>query len=586
MSTIHIYRSLFGFFLKLHPINFFILLFFIILEGVAAIFTIVSVAPFADYLTDSTLENASQVTLKIISLTDMVGLQANILLFGFIFIGFNLLRSSFEIVLRYVTLRIKYSLIESFNTNLIRQLVNARWQFISTISHGKILNSVNRETNALGDCMGIICLQIASILKFLLLISFPTLLFPRFMITLLLLAVLFLIPYLFLQKISYSLGARTTSTSNKAMSSLNEIVRSMRLIKAYVKVEEVVSDYRQKIRAHFKVAIVSHTLSAAIFSSYQVLGVSAIVITTIIHKNLLLSEISIIVWSMVQALPLVGRVLSSNAHLVNYFPSYEQVIKISDQANQNTEHLIGENIDKIHKINFNQVFFKHGEKPVLKAISFELKKGNIIAVVGGSGEGKSTVVDLIMGFQSATDGTVTVDGKILENINLGSYRKKIGYVSQDTILLTGTILSNLKLAKQDLTEKEAWDALAFADAKEMVSSLSDRLNYDLGENGSSLSGGQRQKIALARAFLLNPDIYVLDEVTSSIDKISEAKILKNIKTLKSNSGVILITHNIKSLSYVDYIYFLQGGVIVKSGTFESLQETSRAFRELCEQQSI
>ena len=586
MSTIHIYRSLFGFFLKLHPVNFFILLFFIILEGAAAIFTIVSVAPFADYLTDSTLENASQVTLKIVHLTDMVGLQANILLFGLIFIGFNLLRSSFEIVLRYVTLRIKYSLIETFNTNLIRQLINAKWQFISNISHGKILNSVNRETNALGDCMGIICLQIASILKFLLLISFPTLLFPRFMITLLLLALLFLIPYLFLQKISYSLGARTTSTANMAMSSLNEIIRSMRLIKAYVKVEEVVSDYRQKIRAHFKVAVVSHTLAAAVYSSYQVLGVSAIVITTIIHKNLLLSEITIIVWSMVQALPLIGRVLSSNASLVNYFPSYEQVIKISDEATQNAENIFGKNIDDIQGINFNRVFFNHGEKPVLKGISLELKKGNIIAVVGGSGEGKSTVVDLIMGFQSPIGGEVTVDGKTLENINLQSYRKKIGYVSQDTILLTGTILSNLKLAKQDLTENQAWDALAFSDAKEMVSSLPNRLNYDLGENGSSLSGGQRQKIALARAFLLNPDIFVLDEVTSSIDKISETKILKNIKKLKSNSGVVLITHNIKSLSYVDYIYFLQGGVITNSGTFESLQETSRAFRELCEQQSI
>lgn len=583
MSIMYIYKSLIGFFLKLHPLNFFILLFFIILEGAAAIFTIISIAPFADYLTDSTLENASQVTLKVISITNMIGLQPNILIFGLIFIGFNLLRSSFEITLKYVTLKIKYSLIESFNTRFIQELINARWKFISNISQGKILNSVTRETNALGDCMGIICLQIASILKFLFLISFPIFLFPHFMMTLLLLAVIFLLPYLFLQKFSYSLGKLTTSTSNRAMSSLTEIVRSIRLIKAYVKVEEIVSGYRSKLKAHFKVAVVSHTIASAIFSSYQVLGVSAIVITTIVHKNLLLSEISIIVWSMVQALPLIGKVLSSNASIVNYFPSYEQVVNISDQASENKEYIFGENIKKLQKVEFSQVSFSYDNKTILKDVSLELERGKIVAIVGRSGAGKSTVIDLIMGFQFAMGGSIKIDGKVLERINLASYRKRIGYVSQDTILLSGTIFSNLQLAKPNLTMSQAWDALEFADAKEMVSNLSEGLDYNLGENGSSLSGGQQQKIALARAYLIKPDLFVLDEFTSSIDKISETKILKNIRELRLKSGVVLITHNVKSLSYVDYIYFMQDGIIAEKGTFKDLKEISREFRDLCEQ---
>lgn len=225
------------------------------------------------------------------------------------------------------------------------------------------------------------------------------------------------------------------------------------------------------------------------------------------------------------------------------------------------------------KVEFKNVSFSYPTRKdveVLKNINITVLPGQKIALVGQSGGGKSTIVQLLLRFYNVDDGTITVDDINLDNISLHSLRKEIGIVPQDVILFGGTILENIRYGKTDADFEAIKEAARLSNSLEFIESFPDKFDTVVGERGIKLSGGQRQRIAIARAILKNPRILLLDEATSSLDAESEKLVQDALENLMVGRTSIIIAHRLATIKNVDCIYVLEKGEILEEGTHNQL----------------
>ena len=239
----------------------------------------------------------------------------------------------------------------------------------------------------------------------------------------------------------------------------------------------------------------------------------------------------------------------------------------------NGKEIISKRKKKVNKIEYKDVCFEYlKDKPVLKHINLEVKKGETIAFVGNSGGGKSTIVSLIPRFYDIKSGSIKIDGIDIRDYTLKSLRANIAVVFQDNFLFSGTIKENILLGKEDATDEEIKKAIKMAYLDEFVATLKDGLNTQIGERGMLLSGGQKQRVAIARAFLKNAPIVILDEATSALDNKSEAIVQKAIDNLMIDKTVFVIAHRLSTIQNADRIALINEGVLAELGTHEELMQ--------------
>lgn len=237
-------------------------------------------------------------------------------------------------------------------------------------------------------------------------------------------------------------------------------------------------------------------------------------------------------------------------------------------------------------IKFEDVCFEYiKNKPVLKHINLDVKKGETIALVGNSGGGKSTIVSLIPRFYDVTSGSIKIDGKDIRDYTLKSLRDNIAVVFQDNFLFSGTIKENILLGKQNATDAEIQKALEMAYLDEFVKTLKDGLNTQIGERGMLLSGGQKQRVAIARAFIKNAPVVILDEATSALDNKSEAIVQKAIDNLMIDKTVFVIAHRLSTIKNADRIAVINEGILAELGTHDELMQIENGtYKNLYEMQ--
>ena len=222
-------------------------------------------------------------------------------------------------------------------------------------------------------------------------------------------------------------------------------------------------------------------------------------------------------------------------------------------------------------IDFVSVDFSYDDqKNVLSGIDLIIKRGQTTALVGSSGAGKSTLADLIARFYDPTAGQILVDGTDLRQIEIGSLRRRMAIVSQDTFLFNASVYSNIAYGTEDATQKTVQKAAHLANALEFIQAMPDGFETILGDRGMRLSGGQRQRIAIARALLRNPDILILDEATSALDSVSEQLIQESLEKLSVGRTVIVIAHRLSTIANADKVVVLEQGQIVEQGTYQEL----------------
>ncbi len=240
------------------------------------------------------------------------------------------------------------------------------------------------------------------------------------------------------------------------------------------------------------------------------------------------------------------------------------------------------------RIRFDNVSFAYnpGGELTIKGVSFDVPRGSVVAVVGGTGSGKTTLANLLARFYDPISGSVTMDGIDLRQMEVADLRKLVGVVTQETVLFNDTIAYNIAYGTPDATREQVVAAAKLANAHAFIVAQPEGYDRVVGEKGFSLSGGERQRVAIARAILKNPPILILDEATSALDTVTERLVQDAINTLMANRTTFAIAHRLSTIRRADQILVLDGGAIVERGTHDELYGKGGLYRKLCDMQMM
>ena len=294
------------------------------------------------------------------------------------------------------------------------------------------------------------------------------------------------------------------------------------------------------------------------------------------------TELTVILY-LWKCVPYMSSFLKSKGQLGQYLPVFENIRDLEQEAMQQALPDTGEKVLKFKDtIELKNISFTYNDssEPVIDKINLKIQKGQMIALVGKSGAGKSTLADIIMGFHKAQSGHMSVDGKDFNDINLKSFREHLGYVPQQGVLFNDSIKNNLILANNNATDDDILEACRLANAYEFIEKLPEKLDTIVGDRGIKLSGGQVQRIVIARAILEKPEILILDEATSALDSESEQQIQGAIEKIAGSTTMVIIAHRLSTIKGADMVYVLNDGTIKESGSFNELRSKNSTFNKM------
>lgn len=373
---------------------------------------------------------------------------------------------------------------------------------------------------------------------------------------------------------------------------LAESIGGIRTVKAYTaeKREELVFS-RGVHRLLRNVAKSMTGVSATMAASTVIVGVIGVLMILIGGGSVLRGEMTLgelfmyVFFTGLVAMPLI-EIASIGTQITEAFAGLDRISEIRRMATEDHGDEARESLNEIKgEIVFENVSFAYEENaPVLKNVSFRAPAGTTTALVGSSGSGKSTLIGLVMNFNRPQQGRVLIDEKDLANIKLHDYRQHLGVVMQDNFLFDGTITDNIKFANPHASKEQIITVSRIAHCEEFIESFENKYETVIGERGIKVSGGQRQRLAIARAILADPKILILDEATSSLDSESEALIQDGLRSLRKGRTTFVIAHRLSTIRSADQILVLEGGEIVERGTHEELIELQGRYRQLYDKQ--
>ena len=386
---------------------------------------------------------------------------------------------------------------------------------------------------------------------------------------------------------------RTAEKIARIMSIMTENLNSIRVVKSF-SMESFETDrftneqdrYYQLIFRRAKLRLISSPITEMIGAF---IGVCLLWIgghDVLVTHNMNSEDFIRFILILFSVLGPIRNLSNVNIELQKGFASADRVFGVLDTPASIVSKLDAKTINELNdQISFNNVCFNYeGTERVLKDISFNMDKGTVTALVGSSGAGKSTVADLIPRFYDVVEGSVTIDGVDIRDIELNSLRMLMGIVSQETILFNDTLGSNIKYGLQSVSNERLEEAAKNANALDFINEQPQGFETIIGEKGVRLSGGQRQRIAIARGILKNPPILILDEATSSLDTESEHLVQTAIDNLMADRTVLVIAHRLTTVENADSILVMDAGQIVAYGTHQELLSQDGIYTRLYNKQ--
>jgi len=320
-------------------------------------------------------------------------------------------------------------------------------------------------------------------------------------------------------------------------------------------------------------------LAVAVYVAHEVLGIATPQLLVLLFVFARLMPRLTSIYGQLQGLATVLPVVEATAELERTYHAAAE-----PTASESRPHPLADGI-RLQGVSF--AYLRRTEAPALYDVNLDIRAGYTTAIVGPSGAGKTTLADLLIGLLSPTSGRILVDGTPLTADGLAGWRRQIGYVAQETFLFHDTIRANLLWASPAASDAALWDALRLSAASDFVAALPEGLDTVLGERGVLVSGGERQRLSLARALLRQPRLLVLDEATSSLDSENETRIQQAIEGLHQRMTIVIITHRLSTIRRADLIHVIEMGRVVESGSWDALMaRRAGRFRQLCLAQGI
>lgn len=350
--------------------------------------------------------------------------------------------------------------------------------------------------------------------------------------------------------------------------------------------EKAVQDEHQLLNQKYASAISSFNLFQSIPRNFLELIVMISVPTVglaavygVVDVKAAVPFLGFLAFCALRLMPSYNRIVGGYSSYKFYRPSIVAIQRLFDQLS--SRQIVQESVSLpfTDKIEINGLTFAHADKQILKGISLEIKRGTSVGLVGMSGAGKTTFLDILVGLREPAEGQFKIDGKQFNPFRCDALRRRVGYVPQNVVLVDDTIAFNISFEEAPNVARLE-QAVRIARIDGFVASLADGLQTQVGEQGVRVSGGQKQRIGICRALYRNPSILIFDEATSSLDNITERKLSQEIAALAGEKTLIIVAHRLSTVAACDIIHVFDDGVIVASGTHTELMQSSQQYRAL------
>jgi len=484
-----------------------------------------------------------------------------------IFLILFLIGSMFKILSDYLIIKIRVKILSLYFHELLENFFRADWHFLYMNDIGKISNSVYKELDKVGGSI-IAVLHIFSNFFLISIIAFLPLI-VSWKVTLISFIILLLLftPTKILNIIFYNLGKKFTAESNLFSKLFFYAISMYKTITANASntrtIQQIHTSYK-KINGY---EVINKILNSSISETLNILSILFvfIIFSVSTYHELSIPETSTILYAFLRIFPYINNSISMTNVIESSRPGYELIKKLkyeslklrSSWGNHNFKHFTKE-------ISLKNISYTYPNgKIALKNINIDFKAGQMIALVGQSGSGKSTILDLLAGLNKASSGSIGIDGKNLYEFKKESYQEKIGYVDSNVDLFPYSIRENVQMFENKNDEHEYEKVLKIVNMDKIIQDLPDKDNTLVGDKGSKLSSGQKQRLCIARALIKKPQIIIFDEATNYLDEKNEQSILENISKYKGLQTIFFATHKLDILKHFEKVLFIKDGKIEK-----------------------
>jgi ATP-binding cassette, subfamily C, bacterial len=492
-----------------------------------------------------------------------------------------------------VSLTLEYEFVVRLREKLYRAIANTNWLFFARSKVSGFTHALTIEMERIGAATYYILNLLATGIVAIVYILF-TLKLSAIMTGLVFLCGIGLMFLLKKKtKVAYETGEGLSDAMSGLYNAISEHLNGMKTAKSYGVEEhhiEIFKRLAEQVRHKYTYAVQNQAEINYWFNIGSVIILSLILYVSIKILSIPTAGVLLLLFLFARVMPKLSSIQQNFQSSINMLPSFSRVMELQKRCEEavetETERFV--KIDIGNGIKFNKVSFSYdGNSPVIKDLDIAIRAGQTTAIVGPSGAGKTTIADLVMGLIVPNQGCILVDEGELNLERMKAWREQIGYVPQDTFLFHDTLKNNLLWAKPDANEEEINQSLRLAAAKEFINGLPKGLDTILGDRGILVSGGERQRIALARALLRKPSLLILDEATSSLDSENEKRIQNAIEKLHGQMTILVISHRLSTIRGADIIHVVEGGRLVESGTWDELLiKDNGRFKALCRAQGI
>lgn len=531
-----------------------------------------------------------------IQVTDQFGNYGSLIFVCFIIISANLMANFFRYFSLVITGIIRAKIIKNLRQDFFKKVSNLHIGFFSSERKGDIMSRISNDVQEIENSITMV-LEVAFRDPVAIVLSFAYLFWrsPSLtLFTLLMIPIAATIITIIATKLRKTSKA-TQESLGRIVNQTEEMISGLRIIKAFNALDFINGQFKKETYHYAKtyVSLVKKRDMASPLSEFVgVIFVAAILVYggfLVLNQQSNLDASGFITYIIVfsQVLTPAKNISKAVANIQRGLVSGERIFKIIDiePAIKNYPNAVSKQQFN-EKIEFKNVFFSYGENPVLSNINLVIPKGGTIALVGPSGGGKSSLVDLIPRFYDIQSGKLLMDDIEIKDIDLISLRNLMGIVTQESILFNDTIFNNIAFGLRNVSEYDVEQAAKVANAHEFIIQTKHGYYTNIGERGSKLSGGQRQRISIARAILNDPAILILDEATSALDSESEKLVQDALDNLMKGRTSIVIAHRLSTIQKADHIVVLRDGEIVEEGNHDSLIKQNGLYKKLSEMQSF